>query len=151
MERQEQEVVADAPRRTPGTEHRAKMRRIADALKASHPAFAEFEPETPLPWIELTDEELLVQFTVSEDSVEINLPYFRDWPEAMFRCVTGGIAVVHELTDYVAFDPQMERVVTASDFNDIVIQYQRVDQASVLKSLAFGPDPISGKPWWKFW
>jgi hypothetical protein len=89
------------------------MQQLADALRARWTAFVQFEPKSPLPWIELNDEDLQVQVEVYEESVSITMPYFRERTTVMSDCIGRCIQVCHEHRGYAAFDPQLGRAVTA--------------------------------------
>lgn len=123
---------------------RADMRLVADALKSWRPALQEFQPKIPLPWIELTDDHLMVQFSVDERAVSTTFPYFGDHPEEMIDCVFGGLAAINTVARYVAYDPQLGRTVTAADLKEMTGMYRRIDRV-------FPEVRASRKPWWKFW
>jgi hypothetical protein len=55
---------------------RAEMERIAGALQVRHPAFERFQPEQPLPFIELDDKDLQVQVNIRADSTDVTCPTF---------------------------------------------------------------------------
>ena len=128
---------------------RAGMQRLADLLKARVPGFTQFEPEKLLPWIELNEEELLVQITIGEHSVDITMPYFRENASGMLACARTCVEVLSEAEGYLAYDPQLERFVTPADFEAMDAQYHAVD--------AYFPEVIASRdrnkkqPWWKFW
>jgi hypothetical protein len=73
---------------------RAEMERLASALESWRPALERFQPTSPLPWIELNDEDLQLQFEVYEAMVSITMPYFRDRAEEMMKCATDSFDVV---------------------------------------------------------
>lgn len=53
----------------------AEMRKTAEIIKAWRPALEEFRPDKLLPWIELNDEDLAIQFSIRETHVSITMPY----------------------------------------------------------------------------
>lgn len=126
---------------------RAQMQQLADALRARWTAFSQFEPKSPLPWIELNDEDLQVQVEVYEDSVSITMPYFREHTSEMMRCIGCCIQVCHEHRGYTAFDPQLGRTVTTDDGDSIAAAYRQMD-AALPEIRGAGP---ATKRWWKFW
>ncbi len=93
-----------------------------------------------MPWIELNDEDLQVQFSIFDNGVGITMPYFSDRAREMMECVTDSFAPLKSAAGYCAYDPQLGRAVTAKDLDDILSQYQAVPQLIAVK-----------KPWWKFW
>ena len=61
---QEERIAADLDSwkaRAIPAETRAQMQLLADSLKKSWPDFQQFEPDVPLPWIELDDDYVSVQ------------------------------------------------------------------------------------------
>ncbi|SRR5579871_663984 len=62
---------------------RLEIERIASVLKTWRPGLREFRPKAPLPWIELTDESLQLQFQIYDGSVSVTIPYFRDRAQEM--------------------------------------------------------------------
>src|SRR4051812_28858401 len=87
MEQQERESAdLDTWMKHPVTdEARAEMQRIAGMLKSWRPSLEEFRQESPLPWIELNDHELQVQFEICDGTVAVTLPYFRDRAQEMME------------------------------------------------------------------
>jgi hypothetical protein len=108
---------------------RVRMEALAHRLTSELPTLKQFAPASPLPWIELNEEELLVQVAIEERKVSINLHFGErgDETEALAaRCCD----IVQAELGYVAYDPQRGRLVTeARD----------------------GATAARGKPWWKFW
>jgi hypothetical protein len=154
MDRQESETAdLDASLKLPVTDSaRAEMRRIAGALKSWRPTLEEFRPESPLPWIELNDENLQIQFEVCEGSVSVTMPYCRDRAEEMMECLAGCFETLDAAAGYSAYDPQLGRVVTAEDLDEMIAQYQEVDQL-LPETLTPSPESTAAptKPWWKLW
>jgi hypothetical protein len=128
---------------------RVEMRRIANSIKIWRPALEEFIPNDPLPWIELTDLNLEVQLNVGEDTVRIEMPYFRPNVREMMGCTVRCIETVHESAGYVAYDPQLGQFVTAADLEAMIFQYQAV--RALMISQTSPRDGLPTKPWWKFW
>ncbi len=125
---------------------RTEMRSVAEALKAWRPELEEFFPEKPLPWIELNDETLMVQFSIAEDSVSATMPYYGEDANPMMECLTSSIAVL-AATGYIAYDPQLGRAVTVADKEEMAALYAGVPSPAVT-ALSIGQGK---KPWWKFW
>src|SRR6266853_1744089 len=80
----------------------AEMERIAGALQARHPAFERFQPERPLPYIELDDEELQIQLNIRTDSVGLTMPYFRERAREMLDLVRICIDVLETEAGFLA-------------------------------------------------
>src|SRR3954447_20482666 len=121
MEQQEHESAdLDTWMKRPVTdEARAEMQRIAGMLKSWRPSLEEFRQESPLPWIELNDHELQVQFEIFDGTVAVTLPYFRDRAQEMMECVTGSFETLYAAARYSAYDPQLGRLVTSADLNEM--------------------------------
>jgi hypothetical protein len=153
---QEQELVTadlDGWLKRPVSEpSRAQMRRLADAIKSWRSTLAEFQPKSPLPWIELNDDDLQIKFEVYERTVAITMPYFRERAREMMECATGSFAVLQVAAGYIAYDPQLGRTVTAADLSEMLAQYRRADGAppGMLTGDSQSPPAIK-KPWWKVW
>jgi len=130
---------------------RVEMRRVTDALKSWRPSLEEFQPKAPLPWIQLDEESLSVQFHIYEGSVGITMPYFGDDVEEMIDLATGAVDLLQPFS-YWAYDPQLGRVVTAADREQMIAIYRGVDQAfpQVLEHKARIP-AANRKPWWRIW
>jgi len=77
---------------------RAEMERIAGALQVRHPAFERFQPEQPLPFIELDDKDLQVQVKHPRGLDRRHMPYFRanarDMLHAVRICIEGPVGVI---------------------------------------------------------
>lgn len=129
---------------------RAQMRRLADALKAWRPALEEFHPKSPLPWIELNDDDLLLQFSIRQRTVGITMPYFGERAQEMMECATGCVETLKAAAGYVAYDPQLDRIVTAADLGDMVTEYRRMDR-EFPEVAASQSAHATKKPWWKLW
>ena len=127
---------------------RVGMQQLADALRARWTAFVQFEPKSPLPWIELNDEDLQIQVQVYEESVSITMPYFRERITERIDCIRRCIQVCHDHRGYTAFDPQLGRAVTVDDCDSIAGAYRHMDPAKLRETRGEGP---AKKRWWKFW
>jgi hypothetical protein len=127
---------------------RKRMQQLADALKAQWVRFVQFEPKSPLPWIELNDESFQVQVSVYEDSVSITMPYFRQATAQMMDCLGCCIKVCPEQRGYAAFDPQLWRTITADDREKIAQAYRRMDKS--LPELR-GETQSKGPIWKRLW
>jgi len=127
-----------------------QMQKIADSLKSNWSAFTQFQPEQPLPWIELDDEDLQVQVMIQPDSVEITMPYFRDRAGEMMALAAKCIKIVTQETGFLAYDPQLERLVTESDLSGMQSQYREMDRhLPDIVQRGAGSNPA--RPWWRFW
>jgi hypothetical protein len=126
---------------------RADMRRIADLIKGWRPSLEEFQPAMPLPWIELNDPELPVQFSVHPTTVGITIPYGGDGAREMLECAISCCEMLRD-AGYFTFDPQLDRLVTRADIVAMLGIHMDVEHKfpEILASL---PEPK--KPWWKFW
>ena len=129
-----------------------KMQALADSLKSCCPAFEQFQPGRPLPWIELTEENLQLQVTIQEDMVSISMPYFRERSAEMMNLAGKCIEALTNEGGFVAYDPQLERIVRVNDLSDALTQYHDMDRHL--------PDMIAAasrektrvrRPWWKIW
>lgn len=105
-----------------------------------------------MPWIELNDEELEVQFEVYDGTVAVTLPYFRDRAQQMLECVTGCFETLDAAAHYSAYDPQLGRIVTSADLNQMIAQYREMDRA-LPEILANNSESRAAnkRPWWKLW
>lgn len=131
----------------------AEMKRVVDALLQWRPNMEVFTPKPPLRWIELTEEELQVQFSVQADSVSMTMPYLRKHADEMMEFVAGSFAVLEAAAGYVPFDPQLGRLVTKADLEGMLALYRKVDIATLRLDIEEGLIEVPGtkKPWWKFW
>ena len=131
VQREEAEVgdLDDWVKRPLPVSTRAQMKQLADMLRARWAAFVQFEPKSPMPWIELNDEDLQIQVSVYEDSVSITMPYFRQRTCEMIDCLNCCIQVCREHRGYAAFDPQLDRAVTVNDSESITRAYRQMDEA----------------------
>lgn len=129
----------------------ARMRATAAALKNWRPELEQFVPETLRPWIELTDEKLQLQFVVNKDSVDVAMPYFRDWAPDMMATALQGIEVIRQSDGYSAYDPQLGKQVTFAEVGEMFAQYRSVDNPARYALEALTEEENRKKPWWKFW
>jgi hypothetical protein len=154
MDEQERESSdLDAYMKRPVSEPtRVEIQRLADALKAWRPTLQEFRPASPLPWIELNDESLQIQFEICDRMVSVTMPYFRERAEEMMECAASSLTIVKSAADYIAFDHQLGRVVTTEDLSAMVAEYKCMDKAlpGILADVRQHSAGIK-KPWWKFW
>jgi len=127
---------------------RQEMQQLAGELKGQHPAFVQFETTSPLPHIELNDEQLQVQVIIYERTVAITVPYFRKHASSMMACIKRCIEVLNSVAGFVAYDPQLGRIVTTADIDDMVKQYRQMDSAL---PVILAHNRADKKPWWKFW
>ena len=133
-------------------ERRAEMERVASALQSWRPSLEKFRPASILPWIELNDEDLQLQFEVYETMVSATMPYFRDRAQEMMECVTDCFEILKTATGYIAYDPQLGRIVTAADLKEMVARYQEMDRAlPEILAQSLGSVNAKKKPWWKIW
>lgn len=133
-------------------EIREEMERIAGVLKVWRPSLEEFLPKSPLPWIELNDEDLQLQFCVYDGSISVTMPYFRDRAEEMMNCFIGCLAPLKAAAGYSAYDPQLERVITPADVDAMVARYRSMDRflPEILEESRESLTAVK-RPWWKFW
>ena len=129
---------------------RQTLQHIADSLKTNCPSFEQFHPRSPLPWLELNEEDHNVQVMISADSVTIHLPYFDNAPQEMLRITSVCLDILTTQFGFTAFDPQLARTVTAADFADITRAYQSVPSPAKLL-LQMNKTNRKPKPWWKIW
>lgn len=147
MSRQEEELEKDE-NRTPSAGELDQIRAVAGALKTWHPGFQEFVCEEGFSSIDLTEEDLQVQFGVYGDSVLVSMPYFRDDAGKMMEFVGQSFGVIQARTGYVVYDPQIERLVTADDLKEMAGRYRKMDD---LLPKIVQKTREKEKPWWKFW
>jgi hypothetical protein len=126
---------------------RATMQQLADAVLARWPSFVPFHPASPLPWIELNEDNLQIQFTVHEQTASMAMPYFRELTASAMECIECCLSACRELRGYETYDPQLGRVVTVADLDRMAQQYRAVGEALPhLRGHA-----AKAEPWWKFW
>ena len=130
---------------------RTHMQKLADSMRLRWPAFVQFQPAKPLPWIELNDEDLPIQVTVGEKSVSVNIPYFRQDHTKMTNCLGCCLEVIQSGAGYAAYDPQLGRIVGANDLDEIAKTYSDID--AVLPTMSGEKNKVATgkKPWWKIW
>jgi hypothetical protein len=88
---------------------------------------------------------------LSDDDAGLSVPYWHAGEKAdpVFRQIFGCLQIICREAGYVAFDPQIERVVDlTADPETIVALY--AGQVSNLADLAPAA-PKKPRPWWKFW
>src|SRR5215469_2868269 len=103
MEREEMEIsTVDGVKQRVSASAHAEMQQLADALKARWAAFIQFEPKSPLPWIELNEENLQIQLSVYEDNVSITRQYLWQRTTEMMNCINCCIQVCSEHRGYIA-------------------------------------------------
>jgi len=129
---------------------RARMQKLADSPRSLSSGFEQFEPPSPAPWIELTDEKHEVQVTISEQAVHITLPYFRSELREKLSLVARCVETLHRDAGLVAFDPQLGRVVTADDMGLLEKQYRDMDR-HLPEITARKEEASQKKSWWKLW
>ena len=143
----------------------ALKRKIADALLARDPQLDVFAPDFDeisklhklsveeayerFRQIEINDTASSgIQITLFDESASITVPYWhkgaaaretfgRLWPLIEIVCSEGKFEV---------FDPQLDRVIEAQSFDDVVECYAKVT-ARMDDMLGRAPR----RPWWKFW
>jgi hypothetical protein len=131
-------------------EERVSMQQLADRLRSSWPAFIQFQAASPLPWIELNDENAQVQVRINERTVDITIPYFREQIDEMLRCI-GCCLNLLATPGYVAWDPQLGRVVTANDLDQVRKQYRSMDRNLPTILADNARRTAKKRPWWKIW
>jgi hypothetical protein len=151
IEAEETEIVNSSGDRPVSDSERQQMENVATALKAWRPEFEQFESERPLTWIELDDEQLALQLVITANAVDATVAYFDERVSEIMDTLIGCSKVLADVAGYIAYDPQLDRPVTAADRNDLIAQYKRIDH-SMLRSI---PGALQSadrdKPWWKFW
>ncbi len=123
------------------------MQRLAEAVRTRWPSFVQFHPASPLPWIELNDDDLQVQFTVYDQTASITVPYFRERTDELMEWIGCCLRACLKECGYVAYDPQLGRAVTIDDLYQIAQLYRSMDNALPV----FAGSIQRPKPWWKFW
>ena len=73
------------------------------------------------------------------------MPYFRANARDMLHAVRICIEVLEKEAGFLAYDPQLDSVITAADMTAMYEQYRATD--SVLPQIR----GLGKKPWWKFW
>jgi hypothetical protein len=126
---------------------RATMQQLVDTVRSRWPAFVQFQPASPLVWIELNDDDLQIQFVAYEQTASITVPYFREGTAQLKECLKSCLQACREKRGYVAYDPQLGRIVTVSDLDQIADAYRGVDNALP----GIRRHASKAKPWWKFW
>jgi hypothetical protein len=133
-------------------ETRQRMQELMNALKAVWPKFEQFEPASPLPWLEVTDEDTQVQVALYEAGADITTPYFRKDRTQMLDCVRACFHVLKINGGYIAYDPQIGRVIAEEDLYEMARQCAAMDDA-LPEILAKIPNAVPEKKrsWWKIW
>jgi hypothetical protein len=93
-----------------------------------------------------------IQITLYDDTASITIPYWQEGEkaESTFREVWDYIEVFRSEAGYVAYDPQLERVVSRiSDMPDVLRSYGRGRR--VVEKLSNELHAKAQKPWWKLW
>jgi len=123
------------------------LQRLADLLRARVAGFR--QSMTGDGSIEL-DHDAQVQVIITDREIGITMPYFRPGVTDMMRiaaeCVEG-------LADegFVAFDPQLDKIVTLADFTAMTAQYRDTDKVLPHIVRDARSQRSTTKPWWKFW
>ena len=154
QDREEQKILDldGGQERTPEQGKLEKMQALADSLKSCCPTFRQFQPERPLPWIDLTEENVQLQVTIQEDMVSITMPYFREQSAEMMSLAGKCIERLTDEADLVAYDPQLERIVRANDLSDALAQYHEMDRRLPEMIAAGAREKTKVKrSWWKIW
>ena len=130
---------------------RTQMQRHADSITLRWPAFVQFQPTKVLPWIELTDDGLLIQVMIGEESESITITYFQEDQKEMIDCLRGCFEVLQLAEGYTAYDPQLGRVVGVNDLDEIAKGYRGTD--AVLPTMSGEKNQVvtAKKRWWKIW
>jgi hypothetical protein len=96
-------------------------------------------------------EVVALQINIRERAIEATLPYFRKDPEARMQLVLACVEALQS-RGFIAFDPQLNRIIGAGDLEMMVTHYQRVDQK--LPSIVGEVEQILQKirkPRWMLW
>ena len=152
IQEEEDEVVNldQSSKQPPPESVLTQMQRIADALRLRWPGFVQFQPHSPLSWIELDEEGLQVQVNIRETTVAITIPYFRPRATEMMDCVRCCMEVLAAVVGYVAYDPQLGRVVAAEDIDEMVSRYRSMDR-TLPEMVSSAGKAAAQRPWWKLW
>lgn len=154
------------PAPAPDPAKEALKRKVADALVSADPQLKIFridhaaiarqrkisreQAEREFRDIELNDESVGIQITLFDDEAGISVPYWHQGEKAqsVMRRVLAAADLICRETGYVAYDPQIEEVVTTSDVDTILPLYVGHVAAAVQK---MGVSAVPRRPWWKFW
>jgi len=152
MEQEEMNVLSSSGDKPISDSAKKQMESVAATLKAWRPEFQQFQPDRALAWIELNDEQLALQLIISPDAVDATVSYFGDRAEEVIETLVGCSKVLTDAAGYIAYDPQLGRQVTASDRDEMIAQYKRID-TSILHSVPAALPNLrnASRPWWKFW
>jgi len=96
------------------------------------------------------DHDCEVQMILTRREISLTMPYFRPGVSEMMGVASESVRALAE-RGYAAYDPQLDKVLTAPDLGAMTARYREVDQ--VLPHLvrdAKTRQPAS-KPWWMFW
>lgn len=141
-------------------------RKIADALIARFPDLSEhvfdFDEiaklhKMPVPearerfrYVELTDLSPGggLQITLFDTRASVTVPFWYEGDAARthFQRVWECIDLICGEANYEAFDPQLDRVISQSAFDDVLACYTQA--TTRVRNFA---RPMARRPWWKFW
>lgn len=145
----------------------AAKRKVADALKAFDPALDEHvfdhdeiaklhkmpveEAYRRFRYIELSDVApggSGAQVTLFDDTASVTIPYWHEGEAARahLQRVWSYLDVVCRETNYEVFDPQLDRVIAAASFEDVLACYGQA--MARVRAIA---QPVRKRAWWKFW
>lgn len=148
----------------------AAKRRIADALIAHDPVLSEhvfdYEEVAKLHKIsvaaayhtfrhielsDISDGGSGTQITLFDDHAAVSVPFWHADDaagRAQLQRVWAYIDVLCDVAGYEVFDPQLDRVITRSAFDEADERYAQ--EAARVRSIA-APVRRRARPWWKFW
>lgn len=132
--------VVDAPLTE---DAKARNARAVDALRKLNPALEVFESALGVE-LSAPGDGTGISVSLYADSGAVSVPYWHEShaPEVL-ASISQYLRVLHGATEFVAYDPQAERVVTpGSGFS--LSQEAYAEGVSMLKR-------VIKKPWWKFW
>jgi hypothetical protein len=128
----------------------SELPQLAERLKSRVPEFRQAPATGGRPWIEL-DHDAQVQVLITNRDIGITMPYFRKGLDKMMAVVAACIDCLAE-AGFVAYDPQVDKIITTADLGSMAAQYRDTDR--VLPEIIRDSKKRrsqSVKPWWKFW
>jgi hypothetical protein len=155
----------DGPLGPPDSQKEALKRRLSEALVAADKALKPFrfdhkkiaqirkipveQARQDVRHIELTDEANGIQIVLFDDQAAITVPYWHSGETArrVFERILGHIRIIARESGYVAFDPQLGKVIDPdADLDLMLTAYE-----PIVQQLKTEMAPHTKRPWWKFW
>ena len=156
----------DSPASPPDPQKEELKRRVAAALISQDKALAIFrfdykeiarlqkisvaDAQLRFRHIELNDDATGIQITLLDDEAGVTVPYWHtgEKAQAVLRRLLAHADTICKETGFVAYDPQLGRVVTSADLDAVAAVY--VAQVHALRD-RYPSAAKSKRPWWKFW